>query len=160
MTERWLPVAGYEGLYEVSDLGAVRGIVRGQVLSRFPDADGYLRVNLYRDGSPTQRGVHQLVLEAFVGPCPAGLQTLHADRDRGNNAPSNLSWGTAADNTADRTRHGTGPAGVRNPKARLTPEFVRSIRADRRVAREVAADFGVSIAAVRDVLHGRTWASA
>lgn len=127
------------------------------MLVLFPDKDGYLRVNLYRDARLKQRGVHQLVLEAFVGPRPDGLQTLHADDVRSHNRLSNLAWGTPAQNMAERDARGRGPAGARNPRAKLTPEAVQAIRTDARIARLVAAEFGVDHSTVSDVRRGRTW---
>lgn len=54
------------------------------------------------------RSVHQLVLEAFVGPCPPGMQCRHfPDRNPANNHLSNLQWGTPKQNAADRVIHGT-----------------------------------------------------
>jgi NUMOD4 motif-containing protein/HNH endonuclease len=160
--ERWLPVVGYEGRYEVSDEGRVRSHARGRprLLALFPDSDGYLRVNLYRDAKLKQRGVHQLVLEAFVGPCPSGMESLHGDGVRDNNVESNLRWGTPAQNSADRDMQQRGPQGERNPKCKLTRADVQAIRADARVARLVAADFGVNHSTVSDIRRGRTWGAA
>lgn len=117
--ERWLPIPGWEGYYEVSDLGRVRsldreitcknGVVkryRGRVLS--PGDDGTrLLVGLYRPGRHETRKVHQLVLEAFVGPRPDGLEGCHADDDHTNNRLSNLRWDDRIANMADSLRNGT-----------------------------------------------------
>lgn len=121
--ERWLPVVGYEDLYEVSDLGRVRSLdrwvtergstkrpylVRGRLRSLKPQADsGYILVPLSREGADRNYRVHTLVLEAFVRPKPPNLECLHADGDRANNALSNLSWGTRQQNMHDAMRHGT-----------------------------------------------------
>src|SRR5947207_9146057 len=87
-TERWLPIVGYEGFYEVSDLGWVRSLDRlvggpqgpasrifpGRILKQYtqkPPRD-YPSVNLSRESVPTVCPVHRLVLEAFAGPCPDG----------------------------------------------------------------------------------------
>jgi hypothetical protein len=119
MAEQWLPVKGYEGLYEVSDQGRVKR-VEGRVWNRKGywltrkeglrklgvDSDGYLIVILSKEGVSRTKKVHQLVLQAFVGDCPDGLQTRHLNGKRNDNRLSNLAWGTAAENMADIERHG------------------------------------------------------
>lgn len=170
MTERWLPVVGFEGLYEVSDLGRVRSVAREvanrwgtrtprrqRVLAAIVDCDGYIKVNLNRDGASRQRPVHQLVLEAFVGPRPAGAQTLHANAVRNDNRAPNLSWGSASDNCADRDRHGNGPQGERNPRAKLTEEQVRAIRVEPGSHASLARQYGVKPETIRRIRDGRQW---
>lgn len=111
--EKWLPVLGYEG-YEVSDHGRVRSYLQrnnpGKVLKDAAGAKGHRVVVLSRalaDGGPHQRMVHQLVLEAFVGPRPEGMLALHRDGDPENNHLDNLYWGTHSQNGKDAVRHGT-----------------------------------------------------
>jgi hypothetical protein len=108
----WLPVPGWEGLYEVSNTGLVRGIkrrrgTRGGQLKTPLDGRGYLQLNLCRDGQPVHTFVHTLVAEAFHGPRPAGMECRHLDGDKLNNTPANLRWGTATENNLDCVRHGT-----------------------------------------------------
>lgn len=117
--EAWKPVFGYEGLYEVSDLGNVRSLdrvklnrwgeylKRGAVLRPGLDDKGYPMVVLTRDGKPRTRRVHVLVLEAFASPRPAGLHACHGDGDSQNNRVENLRWDTPNENTFDKIRHGT-----------------------------------------------------
>lgn len=118
--ELWLPVWGYEGLYEVSSLGRVRSIDRevehptvgivhrkGKVLAQNPlNKDGYLGVGLSRGGTKKKRAVHLLVLESFVGPRPKGKQACHNDGNNTNNRAENLRWDTPKENVADIKRHG------------------------------------------------------
>ena len=117
MTEIWKPIAGYEGIYEVSDRGRVRSLDRvdsighrwkGQIIrSHAVSPRGYQGVALYR-GEPRawQPLVHRLVLEAFVGPCPEGMEACHGDGDTTNNAVTNLRWDTPSENSYDTVRHG------------------------------------------------------
>lgn len=121
--EEWRPVVGYEGLYEVSDLGRVKSLPRmtptrwgtsrfhpGGLLSvRSSPTTGYVRTTLVdaRRGMKRYANVHSLVLEAFVGPRPNGMECCHRDGDRGNAALSNLRWDTRSANTKDAVAHGT-----------------------------------------------------
>ena len=115
--ERWLPVPGFEGYYEVSDHGRVRSVTRrihlyggrtpispGRVLK--PDTSHWHRVKLSKDGQVTRKSVHRLVLEAFVGPCPEGMECCHWDDDHTNNHLSNLRWDTRSANRLDAVRNG------------------------------------------------------
>lgn len=118
MSERWKPVRGYEGFYEVSDLGNVRSVdriarhghrLRGKPIASRPNPErgGYVYVSLSRDGQMYTRRVHRLVLEAFVGPAPEGMEGCHNDGDPANNALSNLRWSTHQENIWDKEIHGT-----------------------------------------------------
>lgn len=118
MSERWLPVVGYEGIYEVSSLGNVRSLTRivigkwprripTKVLRLIKHKEGYRCVTLYGRGKPGKQLAHHLVLEAFVGPRPPGKEGCHGDRDRAHNDVDNLRWGTRSDNMQDAVRHGT-----------------------------------------------------
>lgn len=124
--EVWHPVPGFEESYEVSDLGRVRSLDRdvpvrasatsangyvrrrrGVILRPDPNRDSdHLTVRLYRDGTVERWGVHRLVLTAFVGECPPGLQGCHLDDDPLNNRLGNLRWDTPAKNQAQSHRSG------------------------------------------------------
>ena len=114
--EQWAAVVGWEGLYEVSDFGRVRSLRRwtpagmrgGRILKprRLPKT-GYLRVSLCKNGERHDAYIHQLVLQAFVGPCPAGQEVRHLDGNPARNVRSNLCWGTKSENGYDKVRHGT-----------------------------------------------------
>lgn len=119
MTEQWKPVLGWEGAYEVSNMGRVRSLDRtiaqrdgtsrfffGRILSQ-ANMNGYRTVGLHMSGSETRRTVHRMVLESFVGKRPAGMQACHYDGDRANNKLSNLRWDTIEGNVRDKFRHGT-----------------------------------------------------
>ena len=97
--ERWKPVVGWEGFYEVSDWGRVRRIV-GQHRS-----GGYPAVTLSIPGRPTKRiRVHLLVLEAFKGPRPYRCEALHGNDIAYDTRTVNLRWGSRRENLADRRR--------------------------------------------------------
>ena len=105
MNEEWRPIEGYEGLYEVSNLGRVRSVDRyvkskgesywlrkGKMLSPAKDKNGYLKVNLSCNGKNNIIRVHRLVAEAFI-PAIEGLSEVnHKDEDKTNNRVENLEW--------------------------------------------------------------------
>ena len=146
--ERWRPIAGYERLYEASDLGQVRSLGRemtymwrgqlktstkpAKVLAPYEDKDGYLRYKLAdASGKVRNVGAHQAVALAFISN-PHGLpQVAHLDHNRKNNIPSNLKWATNAENHQDSVvvhRYASsGP--VKDGKRTMTAEIVLDIRA-------------------------------
>src|SRR5258708_1594768 len=134
--ERWLPVPGYEGLYEVSDLGRVRSIAHstragmrgGQMLKPQFNSRGYHHVGLRRDGKKAALRLNRLVLAAFAGPCPPGEVARHGPGGKLDNRLTNLSYGTQRENIHDKIRDGTAQAGERNTAAKLTGPDVIEIR--------------------------------
>jgi hypothetical protein len=122
----WRAVVGYEGLYEVSNTGLVRSLDRkvedrrsvrsykGRLRIQVVSQSGHHTVQLSKDAQPLTRFVHRMVLEAFVGPCPDGMEGCHNDGNPGNNHVSNLRWDTRSSNMLDKTRHG------RDPHANMT----------------------------------------
>jgi NUMOD4 motif/HNH endonuclease len=123
--ESWLPVVGFEGIYEVSDYGRVRSLdrttprtqitpsgrrltqlipIKGRELVLSIDKNsGYLKVGL----KGRTRPIHRIVLDAFVGPLPAGGVTRHLDGVKTNNHIENLVYGTYSENQIDQVEAGT-----------------------------------------------------
>lgn len=127
---------------------------------------GYYRVCLFTDGRKRQAFVQELVLEAFVGPRPPGLEACHDDNDPANNRLTNLRWDTHKGNVADKRRHGTHQAGETHPRSRLTEADVREIRTKYRFGwsnrrcesnRHLAAKFGITPRYLWAVATGRSW---
>jgi len=114
-TERWLPVVGYEGLYEVSDQGRVQSLdrvskerrLKGRILKGGLSSNKRLTINLCRDGVQRSRMIYQIMMEAFVGPYPEGMEIRHLDGDPANCALENLRYGTRSENRRDSVVHGT-----------------------------------------------------
>jgi NUMOD4 motif/HNH endonuclease len=156
--EEWLPVVGWESLYEVSSKGQVRSFERqtrsgtrgGKLLAPFLRKDGYYEVQLFRSpeltpcptcGHPQpivtgetllkkKKLVHHLVLESFVDPRPDGLEALHGPGGKQDNRPENLSWGKRSQNMGeDRVRDHQSNRGEHHGLTTLTWDQVCNIRA-------------------------------
>lgn len=166
-SERWLPVPGFEGWYDVSDLGRVRSWhpphgARGRRRKPYlltPVAKGtgkYLMVMLRQDGTAEDAYVHTLVLTAFVGPRPPGNEARHGPNGRYDNSRPNLCWGTMQENHQDRVRDG----GEAKPAAKLSSADVLECR--RRYAAgekqvDLAREFGMSSGGLSQAITGVTW---
>lgn len=99
-------IPGYPG-YCVDNAGCVYGKDGRKRALHTKKHKPYLTVGLSIGGTTKTRLVHQLVLEAFIGPRPDGMEGRHLDGDRFNNRLDNLAWGTPKQNTADSIAHGT-----------------------------------------------------
>lgn len=173
--EIWKPVVGYEGRYEVSNLGNIRrvarhflmsnGVPRGlrqRPVSLKKTDSGYKRVGLYGDdGKQVFLFVHRLVCEAFNGsPQPSRPWVNHKNLVKDDNRPENLEWCSHQENM----NHASA-AGLWNPllgaKKGLDKAAVREILQDlmrRELTRaEIAVKYGITRSALSDLANGRTY---
>lgn len=104
MIEEWKNITGYEGLYQVSNMGRVRRLPRrivnhgtqtvkkGSMVAQYPNRKGYMRLNLFKDGKMTEYFVHRLVAKAFV-PNTYNLPDInHKSEVKTENRADNLEW--------------------------------------------------------------------
>ena len=97
--EVWKPISGFEGLYEVSNMGRVRSLRRNIVISaRKREKDGYVTCNLSKEGSVKCKLVHRLVAETFIPNKESKPEVNHIDGNKQNNSIKNLQWVTASEN--------------------------------------------------------------
>ena len=165
--ERWLPVVEWEGLYEVSDMGRVRSLARKSSFSTriYPRAQvapilgsrGYMVVNLSGKGVRRQFFLHKLVLTAFNGARPFGMQACHNDGNRANCALVNLRWDTPKANHADKRLHGTQQTGARGTRAKFTEDAIKAIRQERLTPRQAMNRFGLSRTHAKRIVAGKCW---
>ena len=105
--------------------------------------------------------VHKLVLLAFVGPCPKGMECCHYDGDVRNNRLNNIRWDTHLSNEEDKRRHGTGNVGEKNHSAKLTVEKVREIRSLYMTGQynyaRLTKMYGITVGTLSPIISGRTW---
>ena len=177
MTESWRTVPDYE-FYDVSDLGRVRswngntgsGPTRRKepwMLKPGLNVGGYLMVSLCKNGQCNTVTVHRLVLTAFVGPRPAGLECCHSDGIRSNNHLDNLRWDTRSANRQDAIAHGTWSPprlqGEANGMTKLTEIEIVEIRRLHAAGGvnypELGAQFGVERSTIGLIIRRATWAS-
>lgn len=123
-------------------------------------AGGYPLVTISKGGKPYYRKVHRLVLEEFVGPCPANMEACHNDNNRLNNHVDNLRWGTKKSNYKDREKNGTENIGEGNGRCILNEEKVLEIR--RRLVlgesqEKLGKEFHVTQVAISHIHLRKTW---
>lgn len=166
-------------VYEVSNLGRLRSktrivrrknrwgnevdyVVRSRLLKPHSSDDKqYVAATLSNNKKMVYTLVHRLVLEAFVGPCPNGMECCHEDGKPGNNRLNNLRWGTSLSNHDDRRRHGTIVRGEKNASAKLTESKVRRMRRlwdeGKASLNQLMVQFGMSKATTYQILIRKLW---
>lgn len=189
-SEQWKHIHGFP-LYMVSTHGRVKSCSRSYVIPHWKTSarvtkitkeriiNGWVRlhagkpvvvmVSLRRDGQTYQCRLHHLVLEAFIGCRPHGLEGCHNDGNPLNNHRDNLRWDTHKGNLSDMVTHGTvvmppRHIGEDHPLAILTNSMARTIRSIESwpygSIRAFARQHGITPNVVADVLKGRTWRHA
>ena len=154
----WRPVVGYEGLYEVSTEGEIRNARSGKIKIYTHDKQKRRPfVGLWRNNKIRIIYPHKAVLETFVGPRPQGMECCHNNGDPFDNRLENLRWDTPRNNQLDRIKHGTSNRGERCAAAKLTETQVLAIRADTRLQREIAAEYGVRENTISRIKSGKRW---
>ncbi len=174
--ETWKEIPAHPN-YEVSNYGRVRSWAKrggyggractSRPIKPQPGERGHMRVQLTHR---KRELLHRLVLEAFVGPCPDGMEGCHNDGDPGNNMVENLRWDTRANNHADKVQHGTWQGGENHGLAKLTEQDVKAIREAYgpprgRGARDLflpsmqtlADQYGVDRKTIAHVIHEKNW---
>ena len=174
MKEIWKDVVGYEGLYQVSNLGNVKSVERemqnyrgnkfikvSKPIGKFINKYGYIRVTLYKNGIPRPFTVHRLVATAFI-PNPMGLKDInHIDFNKKNNNIENLEWCSRSYNVKHAIKHNPNIlSGIMNhiekckrPIIQYTMqgEFVKEFPS----ARDAMKELGIHTSHIYDVANKR-----
>ena len=163
---QWKPVKGFEGYYEVSDEGLVRGLdrtvpdkvygerfIKGRVMAQADGGYGYKVVNLRRFGGANVRPVHRLVAEAFIPNDEGKITVNHIDGDKTNNRVENLEWATYGENNVHALH-----AGLRRPRGNpiiqttIDGEYIATYPSTPAATRAT----GVSVGSISHCLCGRS----
>lgn len=160
-------VVGFPG-YRVGDDGSVWSLrnhnTHWKRMVGGISSNGRRQVTLCIGSLQKNRNPYRLVLEAFVGPCPPGMEACHNDGNVLNERLSNLRWGTPKSNQADRVKHGTDSRGEKCKTAKLNNVKVTYIRSQyatgTRTLESLAIQLGVTMSCIHSVIKRRTWAYA
>ena len=162
-TPEWRAIPSLKNKYEVSSAGEIRNSKTGKRISPGTTSNGYFFFCPWIDGKQqSYPRVHQCVAEAFIGPCPAGLEVNHIDGNKKNNRIENLEYVTHSENmihsfTIDLGRN----RGANNPRAKLNPADVSEIREIYGNGwfsqREIMRIYGVGKTTIAHIVRGENW---
>ena len=175
MKEIWKDITGYEGLYQISNYGRIRTlervvqfgnqqrIIKPQIRKQKVKANGYMFVQLSKDGKQKCFHIHRLVAYAFCDVFTEGTQVNHIDGDRANNIFTNLEWCSRSENQKHAYRelkrgcYMTGRYGSLSHRAKpiiqtsLNGDFIKNWNCAASVEREL----GIPESNIRMCLHGK-----
>lgn len=169
--EEWRDVSG-DDRYQVSNWGRVRSrCIKGtkslraygdwRIVAGAGQPNRYRWIMVRRGNTLKKAYIHRLVLETFVGPCPASHEARHwIVNDPSISCVWNLQWGTATENQSDRAIHGTGNKGSRHGLAKLDEVSVRQILGrfhDGDTITSIARDYGVTRRTVARICRRKGW---
>lgn len=168
--ETFKDLPGYEGEYQVSDMGRVKSLKtkRGMILRPKKNKYGYMVIMLSKNNVTKNYSMHSLVLTAFVSERPEGLVVNHKDGNKANNNLSNLEWVTTRENVWHSHEvlmnpYGNPPIryGEKHHCAKLTKEKVIEIRelysAGEFSSRQLGRMFGVSKVNILNIVNDKIW---
>ena len=158
---KWLPVPGYEGLYEVSSEGQILTVRKGRLRKLSPDKNGYLMLALHKGGERKAYRVHTLVCSTFHGQKPSPeLEVAHGDGVQTNNREDNVRWATRQENADDSVKHGVVKAGDDHPNVKIPDALVQVIAAEyvkgssTQGLKALAKKYSVSIMPIHNIVRG------
>ena len=162
MEEIWKDIEGYEGLYEVSNLGRVRSLWNGKIkiLKPWISGTGYLQITLYKDNRRENIFVHKLVCEGFI-PKDSDRNTVnHKNGVKTDNNINNLEWASYSENTKHAYKNGLNKnKGESHKSAKLSKLQVQEIRNTnwKIPQREIASKFNIGTRHLRHILANKSW---
>ena len=169
MIETWKDIKGYEGLYQVSNLGRVKSLERyrtsmlknqkqtkiNERILRGNVRKGYVSVVLSKQGFSKGFNVHRLVATAFIPNNEGGHYINHIDGNKQNNIVSNLEWCTCSENAKHAYQ-----TGLKKPstKKKLKLYEVNEIRESKGVyQKDLAKKYGVSQQTISKIINRERW---
>jgi len=172
MKEIWEDIKGYKGLYKISNYGKVKSLynyrgTKERILKPIKTQNRYLQINLYKNRVHKIDYVHRLVLEAFVGSCPPGMESCHNDGDPANNFVGNLRYDTHSNNNLDKRKHGTTTnplwidnRGVRCKASKLNDNKIieiRQLHLEGKSDIEIAKLYCVNKTTINRIINRKIW---
>lgn len=161
--EMWKDILGYDGVYQVSNFGRVRNVVRGNHILCQSVSSGYPHVSLNRDGVQKSFLVHRLVATLFVPNYDNKPEVNHIDGNKLNNNSTNLEWVTPKENQIHSIKIGLKHVGENAPNSKLSQKEVESIRSEYipntrgHGCRTLAKKYGVNSGTIWNIVNGRYW---
>lgn len=168
----WKDIPGYEGLYQVSNLGTIYSVRYKRLRKSSTDRYGYAFVGLNKHGNQQFFSIHRLVASAFIqNPCNLP-EVNHIDGNKQNNRADNLEWCDHYANMIHAYKAGLVPYAIRpiqekkkqrTKRAKLSKEMAQRIRSEHKPGvrgcgcRSLAKKYGVSATTIKHIIGNKAW---
>lgn len=175
--EIWKDIEGYEGYYQISNIGRVKslsrlitknlglkGIMKFYSKEKIKTAfisRGYVRVALCKNGIPKKQSIHRLIAKAFIPKVDGKEFVNHIDSNRSNNSISNLEWCTSSENNSHAYKYGNNNIGEKHGRSKFSDEIVNKIRSEYVYgskefgSRNLAKKYGMTKTNVLDIVNNK-----
>lgn len=165
LLEHWKPVVGFETYYQISNTGKLWSLRKKKYRIGFDNGRGYLNVTLSVQDKTSNRRIHQMVMESFVGPRPPGLDINHIDGKKTNNRLSNLEYVTRTENLKHAYKLGlllhteSGFKAGHTHNRTITIADVKRIRASEGGAalQKLAEELNMNVCQLYKIRNGTRW---
>ncbi len=173
MNEEWKDIIGYEGLYQVSNLGRVKSLFRfskrknyvitiqEKLLKILNGPKGYNLIRLSRNGILKTYRLHRLIAQAFIPNPENKPEVNHINGNKKDNCVNNLEWVTSAENMqhAHKNNLASKRFGSNNNNTKLLEKDILYIRAiaNKKSVKELAILFNVNVQAIYKIIKKQTW---
>jgi len=174
MKEEWRDIQGFEGSYQVSNLGRVRSfdrvimnnigvhrIYKSRIMKYFLDKDGYENLTLNKLGKQYKRKVHRLVAAAFIDNPENKESVNHKDLNKKNNRLENLEWVTKSENMIHAAKNNKNCRGEGIAQSKLSEEDVLIIRelylSKQMNQKELSEKYKVTQSSISCIVLRKTW---
>lgn len=157
----WIPVPGYEGLYEINEMGQIFILKSKKLRKNKLWKNGYIGVNLYKNRKYKIHCLHRLLLQAFRPiPNDENLQAAHLNGIKTDNRLENLIWATTKENASHKKLHGTIGEGSKNAMSKLTDADILEIERLYNKgfsSTKIGHRLGISGSSVARIMRGERW---
>lgn len=171
MEEIWKDIEGYEGLYQVSNLGRVKSLdrlgatgykLKGKMRKLWYIKQGYQRVGLNKDSHKINYLVHRLVAQAFIPNKENKPFINHKNGIKDDNGVDNLEWCTDEENQSHAIKHGlNNNIGELSGRAKLTKQQVIQIRkkykTGKYLQKDLGAEYDVATNTICQIITRKYW---
>lgn len=159
----WKQIIGFPN-YTITSDGVVWSNNCDKIRKPYISNSGYKTIILCKKGKTYSKLIHRLVLEAFLGKCPDGMEACHNNGDCQDNRLENLRWDTRKNNIKDSIRHGTAiciKCGEISSNHKLMEKDVRMIiymyRTGEFTQQEIADAYGICRGNIYHIVNRKTW---
>lgn len=160
--EEWRPVKGYEGLYEISNLGNLYNLVKQNYPYKFKNYKGYIQTSLYKDKKRKTTTIHRLMAQAFISNPENKPQINHKNGIKDYNRLGNLEWCDQFENMRHAFDTGLkkGLSGEKNGRATLSQETVDLVKIKYNNGEkipDISKELDIDLGKLRSILYGFSW---